>query len=110
MTYMYSKFRSVAPALVDERIAVRHTVLVERAAIKRDAPVAIPAVLEDVSIYGCRVVLDGSFEPGDRLWLRLADSAPVAATAIWYDQEKLGCRFDEALDRKLFRLLTLIID
>jgi hypothetical protein len=110
MTYMYSKFRNVAPALVDERMAVRHAVIVQHATVRRTESLPIAAVLEDISIYGCRVVVDGPFKSGDRLWLRLADSDPVAATAIWYDNTKLGCRFDEALDRKLFRLLTLTSD
>jgi PilZ domain len=107
MTYMYSKFRSVVPALVDERMVVRHPVMVERATVRRNASAPIAALLEDISIYGCRVVVEGPFEPGDRLLLRLADSEPIAANAIWYDKGKLGCRFNEALDRKLLRMLTL---
>lgn len=107
MTYMYSKFQSVAPALVDERMAVRHSVMVERATVRRNVSVSFAALLEDISIYGCRLVVDGPFKPDDRLWIRLADNGPVAAKAIWYDNQKLGCRFDEALDRRLFRTLTL---
>jgi PilZ domain len=107
MSYMYSKFRTVAPALVDERMAVRHPVSVERASVRRNTSPPIAALLEDISIYGCRVIIIGSFKPGDRLLLRLADSEPVAATAIWYDNQKLGCRFDDALDRTLFKMLTL---
>jgi PilZ domain len=107
MSYMNSKFRTVASALVDQRTAVRHPVQVQRATVRRHAAQAISALLEDISVYGCRVVVDGRFNPGDRLWLRLASSDPVPATAIWYDKGRLGCRFDGPLERKLLRDLTL---
>jgi hypothetical protein len=107
MSYMNSKFRTVASALVDQRTAVRHPVQLQRATVRRHAAQAIPALLEDISVYGCRVVVDDPFAPGDRLWLRLAASEPVSATAIWYDKGKLGCRFDGPLESTLLRNLTL---
>lgn len=107
MSYMYSKFRDVAPALVDQRMAVRHAVYIERASVARETTVPLPAILEDISIYGCRVIVDGEFAAHDRVLLRLADNDPITATAIWYEAGKLGCRFDAALESKLFRTLTL---
>jgi hypothetical protein len=53
------------------------------------------------------VLLDGSFKVGDRLWVRLADSNPIGATAVWREGDRLGCKFDELLDRNLFRQLIL---
>lgn len=107
MGYLTSQYRKVVPARIEQRDAVRHPVLLQKATIRRHAKHPVEARLVDLSIYGCRVLIEGSFQIGDRLWLRLAGSSPISATTVWVEGDRLGCRFDEALDRRLFRELTL---
>jgi PilZ domain len=107
MGYLTSQYRKVEPARLEQREAVRHPVLLGKATVRRHAKHPIEARLVDLSVYGCRVLIDGSVKVGDRLWLRLAGSGPISATAVWTDGDRLGCKFDEMLDRTLFRQLTL---
>jgi hypothetical protein len=107
MGYSTSSYRKVEPARLEQREAVRHPVLLQKATVRRHAKQPIEARLVDLSVYGCRVLLDGSFKVGDRLWVRLADSNPIGATAVWREGDRLGCKFDELLDRNLFRQLIL---
>jgi hypothetical protein len=110
MGYMTSQYRKVAPARIEQREAVRHPVLLQRATVRSHTKQAKDARLVDLSIYGCRLITEASFKIGDRLWLRFAGSGPISATAIWFEGDRLGCRFDKALDRELFRELTLLRD
>lgn len=110
MGYMTSQYRKVAPARIEQREVVRHPVLLQRATVRLHAKHAKEARLVDLSVYGCRLLTDATFKLGDRLWLRLAGSQPISATAVWSEGGRLGCRFDEALDRVLFRELTLLND
>jgi hypothetical protein len=87
----------------------RRSVVLHRATVRGHGRQAIEAELIDISIYGCRVEADHRFNPGDRLWLRFSGSAPVAGVAVWIEGMTLGCRFDEPLDRALFRALTLTL-
>jgi hypothetical protein len=108
MGYMNSQYRSVKPALIDQRKAYRHPVQIQRTAIREHGKPARSGELVDVSIYGCRVASETLFAEGARVWLRFADANPVAATAVWCRDGHVGCRFDDALDQLLFRRLTLI--
>ena len=107
MGYMASQYRKVAPARIEQREVVRHSVLLQRATVRKHSKASQEARLVDLSIYGCRLLTETIFKNGDRLWVRFANGNPVGATAIWFDGDQLGCRFDEALDRTLFRELTL---
>lgn len=107
MGYMTSQYRKVEPARLEQREVMRHPVLLQKITVRHTTKHAIEARLVDLSIYGCRVLLAGSFKVGDRLWLRLAGSNPISATAVWSEGDRLGCKFDEILDRALFRELTL---
>lgn len=107
MGYLTSQYRKVAPARIEQREVVRHAVLLHRATVRRHAKEPYEARLVDLSVYGCRLIIDGQFKIGDRLWLRFAGSNAIQATAVWFEGDRLGCRFDEALDRRLFRELTL---
>lgn len=107
MGYMASHYKRVAPAKLEQREVVRHPVLLQKATVRRHSKQPIEARLVDLSVYGCRVLLDGSFKVGDRLWVRLAESNPIAATAVWREGDRLGCKFDEILDRSLFKQLIL---
>lgn len=108
MGYMTSQYRKVAPARIEQREVVRHAVLLQRATVRHHAKQASEAKLVDLSVYGCRLLIEGSYKIGDRLWLRFGGSNPIGATAVWLEGDRLGCRFDEALDRALFRELTLL--
>jgi PilZ domain len=104
-----SQYRKVEPARIEQRAIERHRVLLQRGTVRRHGKQPVEAELVDLSVYGCRMNADQSFKMGDRLWLRFSGSQPVAAAVIWADGGALGCRFDEPLDRTLFRALTLVI-
>lgn len=103
-----SAYRKVAPAKLEQRAAIRHPVVVKRASVRGHGRQPLDAVLDDLSVYGCRLAIDGEFVAGERLWLRLAGGNAIAASAVWCEGGKLGCRFDEPLARDLFRSLTLV--
>ncbi len=105
-----SAYRKVAPARLDQREVQRHPVVIRRATVRGHGRQPVEAELVDLSIYGCRLAVASDYSSNDRLWLRFAGGAPVAATAIWIEGGELGCRFDAPLDRTLFRAMTLIID
>lgn len=107
MSYATSQFRKVPPARLEQREGIRHPVLLGKVSVRKHAKHPISAVLVDLSVYGCRVLFEGRVKVGDRLWLRLAGSDPIGATAVWSDGDRLGCKFDDTLDRSLFRALTL---
>jgi hypothetical protein len=107
MTLATSAYRKVEPARLEQRAIARQPVLIKRATVRGHGRQPVEVELVDLSIYGCRLAVDAQYEPNDRLWLRFAGGKPVAATAIWFDGGQLGCRFDEPLDRSLFRALTL---
>jgi PilZ domain len=108
MGYMTSQYRRVAPARLEERDAIRHPVLISRTTMHRQTAKINNAKLIDLSIYGCSLEVDTVAKSGQRLWLRFSESSPLASTVIWCEGGKLGCRFDEAIDRDLFRSLTLV--
>ena len=110
MSLAASAYRKVAPARLDQRTIARHPVLIKRATVRGHGRHPAEAELIDLSIYGCRLAVDANYTIGDRLWLRFAGESPVAASTIWSEGGELGCRFDEPLDRALFRALTLVLD
>jgi hypothetical protein len=89
---------------------VRHPVVIKRATVRGHGRQPIEAELVDLSIYGCRLSVDAIYRAQERLWLRIAEAAPIAATAIWFESGNLGVRFDEPIERGLFRALTLVLD
>ena len=105
-----SRYRSVAPALAEQRQAFRHAVILQRASVRHHAACAHDAELLDLSIYGCRIATQADFEANDRLWLRFEGSRPIAATAVWCKDSHIGCRFDAPIEKTLFRTLTLVVD
>lgn len=107
MGYATSQFRKVPPARLEQREARRYPVLLGKVTARKQSQRPVSALLVDLSIYGCRILFDGSVKVGDRLWLQLGGSEPISATAIWSDGDRLGCKFDDTLDRNLFRALTL---
>jgi hypothetical protein len=104
-----SAYRKVAPARIEQRDPTRQAVTVKRATVRGHGRQPVDAELVDLSIYGCKIAVDALFKTDDRLWLRFAGDKPIAATTIWSEGDQLGCRFDEPLNRELFRSLTLLI-
>lgn len=109
MATRLSQFRTVGPALVEQRSEPRHRITVTHATVRKQGNVSIEAILRDLSVYGCRLACTSEYHEGERVWLRLKDSLPVSATVIWNDGNHIGCRFDAPIDRGLMRALTLII-
>lgn len=105
-----SAYRKVAPARLEQRGSVRHPVVIKRTCVRGHGRQPLEAVLDDLSVYGCRILVDGIFAAGERLWLRFAGGKAIGANAVWCENGRLGCRFDKPLDRDLFRSLTLIFD
>ena len=104
-----SAYRKVAPARIEQRDISRQSVTVKRATVRGHGRHPVEAELVDLSVYGCRLAVDALFKANDRIWLRFAGEAPLPATTVWFEGDQLGCRFDEPLDRTLFRALTLMI-
>ena len=110
MGFIYSKFRPVAPARLEERAEPRRPVLLQRASVRPSTSPPMEARLVDLSVYGCRLLISCRMKVGVRLTLRFLDAPPVAATAMWCDGKHIGCRFDQPIESKLFRSLTLSVD
>lgn len=104
-----SAYNKVLPARIEQRSISRHSVVIKRATVRGHGRQPVDAELIDLSIYGCRLSVGANFNAQDRIWLRFVGEKPIAATTIWSEGEQLGCRFDEPLDRALFRALTLVI-
>ena len=81
MGYTSFQFRKLPPARLEHRDGLRHPVLFGKVTVRRHA--------------------------GDRVWLRLAGNETIGATVVWSEGDRLGCKFDNNLDRSLFRALTL---
>ncbi|WP_404334242.1 PilZ domain-containing protein [Sphingomonas sp. MMS12-HWE2-04] len=109
MATKFSQYRKVAPALVEQRSAPRHPILVSRASVRKQGDTPAEATLRDLSVYGCRLACATGHDQGERLWLRLHGSLPIAATVVWNDGGHIGCRFDAPIERSLMRALTLVI-
>jgi hypothetical protein len=104
-----SAYRAVEPALAEQRRAPRHSVAVKRASVRRHGREPAAATLVDLSVYGCRFDDGESYAAGERLWLRLDGGMPVAASVVWSEGGRTGCRFDAAIERSTVRALTLVI-
>jgi len=102
-----SQYRSVPAASLDRRAEPRHPVDITRATTRTRRAKALPAILCEISTYGCRVVSAARHPPGERLWLTLDGGLPFAATVIWCADGRIGCRFDEPLPREVMRKLTI---
>ena len=110
MGFMHTKFRAVGPARLEDRAEPRRPVLLQRATVRPSTAPPMEARLVDLSIYGCRLMISCRMKVGVRITLRFSDAEPVAATAMWCDGKHIGCRFDQPIDAKLFRSLTLSVN
>jgi hypothetical protein len=109
MATRFSQFRTVGPALVEQRSEPRHRITVTRATVRKQGNASIDAILRDLSVYGCRLACTSEHPEGERVWLRLQDSLPVSGTVVWNNGNEMGCRFDAPIERSLMRSLTLVI-
>jgi hypothetical protein len=104
-----TQFRTVTAALVEQRAATRHRILLTRTKVSGRDKSPVEAMLHDLSVYGCRLACQVTHAVGDKIWLRLHGDQPVPAKVMWNDGQHIGCRFDIPIDRKLMRQLTLVI-
>lgn len=109
MATRLSQFRTVTPALVEQRRAERHAVTVTRATVLKPGGEPVAAELFDLSAYGCRFSFADPVSEGERLQLGLNGHPAVAATVVWCREGFVGCRFDQPIARSLVRDLTLTI-
>lgn len=104
-----SQYRAVTAALVEQRAAERHRILLTSATMQKRGGRATEAMLHDLSVYGCRLACRTPHREGSQLWLSFAEQPPIAAAVVWNDGEYVGCRFDAPIERSLMRSLTLTI-
>jgi hypothetical protein len=107
MATRVTQYRTPEPASLDQRAEPRLRLSVTKASIRRQGRTPIDADLDDVSVYGCRMMSQLPAEEGERLWLRFDGRMPIAATVVWSDAGMIGCRFDKPIDRGTMRALTL---
>ena len=91
----------------DRRDDIRHIAVVTRATVRGVAQEPCGAALQDVSLYGCRLVSTDEHAPDEAVWLRLNGSMPIAARVVWSRDGMLGCRFDAPIERALLRSLMM---
>jgi hypothetical protein len=105
MATRLSQWNKAAPALIEQRGAIRYGAGV----LRHDEPDAAPALatMHEVSTYGCRLALSDAVAIGERLTITIGAAAPLDATAIWAEDGMIGCRFATPLPRALSRALTL---
>jgi hypothetical protein len=96
-----------ASRIADQRQGDRYQVGVKRASVRKHGALALDAALEDISIYGCRLISAGEHVVGERLWLRFVGKPAIAATLVWAEGGTIGCRFDAPIESALVRSLTL---
>ena len=102
-----TQYRTVQAASLELRAEPRYPVHITRVTARSRRKEPMTATLCDVSTYGCRLVSQTAHLPGERLWLSLNGGLPMAATVIWCEGGRIGCRFDESLPRNLLRGLTI---
>lgn len=83
----------------------RRSIAVSGASVQ-DGGGTVAATLLDLSIYGCRLAVGEWHDEGDRLWLRFDGGWPIAASVVWTDGERIGCRFDAPISHSLMREVT----
>jgi len=103
------RYRAVASANIDCRQAERLFVAVGRVGDGETTGGGMPveAVLRDISPFGCRLAVPGSYVMGERLVLRIGGGMEVSATVAWGTDGVIGCRFDQSMSRTALRQITL---
>ncbi len=102
-----SRYRRPGPARLEKRQAPRHQVAVSRARVGRKKQAPIPAILNDMSVFGCCLTLDAVLRVDEPVSLSFDDSEAVEANIIWQEANRIGCRFVKRISPQLFRAMTL---
>ena len=112
-TSVWSLHESTTPAIpaaaaqaAERRRATRRPLAVGRASVWDVGGTAGEARLLDLSVYGCRLTIAEALTEGDRLWLRFDGGWPVAASVVWADDTRVGCRFDKPIPGTMMRELA----
>lgn len=102
-----TKYRTPEPALLEQRQHQRHPVFIQKASVRGRRAKPVEAALQDVSIYGCKLAC-AKMQPAEaRVWLRIHNGMPIAATVVWAKDGMVGCRFDAPISSGTVRALTL---
>ncbi|MBW4332030.1 PilZ domain-containing protein [Stakelama sp. CBK3Z-3] len=107
MTAQAQRHTASPEADFEQRATPRQRAFLARARMGTPGEPPSEAALLDISIYGCRLAIDTGEAHGASVEILLAGSNPIAATVIWNENGRIGCRFDEPIDRLLVRSLNL---
>lgn len=91
----------------ERRDDVRHRAVITRATVRGVTQEPSEALLQDVSLYGCRLQSPIEHSADEAVWLRLNGSMPIAARIVWSRDGMVGCRFDSPIERPLLRSLMI---
>ncbi|WP_448659834.1 PilZ domain-containing protein [Sphingomonas sp. CJ99] len=81
---------------IDGRRHKRRSVVMS-AAMRTTAHGRFAAVLQDLSISGCRLVTSKSMQIGERVFVRLPGFQPFVGEVRWIGDKEAGIRFDVPL-------------
>jgi hypothetical protein len=91
----------------EERRAERRLAWIKRGMVRRQGGVSTEVVLRDLSETGCCMSTNLSCEVGESFHLFLQGMPPILAKVIWIKVGEVGCRFEQSLQDRLVRKLTL---
>ena len=97
-------FQRRESALVEQRTQRRHRVDGAFVTVEGEE-IGFGSQLLDISTFGCRLGDVPPLQIGGRIWLRLPEALPVAATVTWVKGEQAGCRFVDPISQGLMRSL-----
>lgn len=107
MAVRTSQYRTPEPALVEQRQADRHPVVIQKAAVRRTRAAPVEARLQDLSIFGCRLTCAALATAEERVSLSIQGGSPIGATIVWARDGLIACRFDAPISGGMVRALTL---
>lgn len=68
---------------------------------------SVSAELDEISIYGCRLLLPGDVTMDGAVELSLDGAAPLPAEIVWNRGGVVACRFAKPISRAQLRTLTI---
>jgi hypothetical protein len=86
----------VPPPAVDGRRHPRQDVAVS-AAMRTAGQGRFSAVLQDLSVAGCRIITSTPIDIGERVFVRLPGFQPFVGQVVWNRHGQAGVSFDVAL-------------
>jgi hypothetical protein len=95
--------------MADERLELRDEVDFRAPAFGPDAR-ALPLLIVNLSPHGLMARCEASLREGDRIRVTLPVIGAIAAEVRWSLGGRLGCRFDDGLDRaSYYELLSAVL-